>query len=806
MEKQQFSGLNFVLGNGATAKIYAAASNSRDLKESSFNQLGPRYKFYTGGQNLTCIEVVEEEGAYSIRLKETVRYVCVVEGSRDSTVSFKNEHNRFLKKYVDGNRTQFQFVNYLGIARIFFGQNKDCQFQFEVVPEKIGYDDDYRFLVESIADKCASLLLEYDSPTSSNSFLSENEKMYDSVLEQFIFLRHFCWTDNLKAIFFAIKRNPDKVLSAEKLIKPVGTDFPTNKFFTNPFSHSANWGMWGNYSKKLPLEVAVNEGYENYDTPANRFVKYALLYFVSICEKVKAKVARNEVAIYKDACALLDDMNLILRDSFFSDIGDLRIMPQNNQVLEKKYGYSQILRAFSLIDRATRFVWSGQNHAYNGEMRNVAVLYEYWLFFELRDLLKNLEGFREKNVKESGKVKPFIDCGKDCLTISLSKKNGCYSSFVNQSLKIVVNLYYNRSFNYAEFKKKPYGSSYSGNFRPDYTLAMFPSEYSSESEALKNGVVNFVHFDAKYRVEHYKTLFNQNIKSHELDDEKIGGVSGNYKREDLFKMHAYNDSIRQTIGSYILYPGDNLDGSCFSNIYDETIPGIGAFPVKPGPHARDGLSLVGDFIQKVAREICKNDSRFYRMKYFNDSVIMDPPEVNAVVKNRSYSPKNYCLVGFMRPEYFNMLRSKNLLEAGQKVLFYYYAINEGYVFPRHKDIGKPKFFRCYTNECRESNGEVLLENWCAKIELTELVSRQSLKESLKALDIDVNLKADYYYKVVLKSLGCVNDGLEVSLDTCSFKGSNDSCYAGNETVSCHSPKVVIDNSLEKFCNKKRKMI
>ena len=42
----------------------------------------------------------------------------------------------------------------------------------------------------------------------------------------------------------------------------------------------------------------------------------------------------------------------------------------------------------------------------------------------------------------------------------------------------------------------------------------------------------------------------------EVEDDKQDSVINTYKRGDLLKMHTYNDAIRRTVGSYVLYPGD----------------------------------------------------------------------------------------------------------------------------------------------------------------------------------------------------------------------------------------------------------
>ena len=54
----------------------------------------------------------------------------------------------------------------------------------------------------------------------------------------------------------------------------------------------------------------------------------------------------------------------IFNDGIFDKIGKLDIMPQKNQVLQKREGYSQIFSAYSMIDLALRLNWSGHDDVY----------------------------------------------------------------------------------------------------------------------------------------------------------------------------------------------------------------------------------------------------------------------------------------------------------------------------------------------------------------------------------------------------------------------------------------------------------
>ena len=99
--------------------------------------------------------------------------------------------------------------------------------------------------------------------------------------------------------------------------------------------------------------------YDSYDTVANRFVKFALLTFREVSSKVLEKVSvdKNGKEYFSEAKKILFQIDIILNDSFFDDINELEIMPVNNQVLEKREGYSQIFNAFSMLDLALHLDW-----------------------------------------------------------------------------------------------------------------------------------------------------------------------------------------------------------------------------------------------------------------------------------------------------------------------------------------------------------------------------------------------------------------------------------------------------------------
>ena len=802
-------GLIYEHSPSLSIKIFPAGEYENiDWKETSALRI-QNFMFYSkkNASNEKTKEFIEysEKSDYNIlplRLKETVRYKCRVE-SKDKADNYnfnphlKNEDNKLLKIERDEkNSFTFQFINYLGKAAIIFNDGKkDCSFDFEIVPDKINYETDYVNLTQAIAEECSALLLEYSSPTSL-SFSQDSEKQQKTALEQFIFLRQFCYADNIESLFASIKRNPDRILIEEDELKPFGQGLPSKRFFTNPFSHSRNWNDLGN-GAFLPSEIAVTHKCESLDTPANRFLKFALNAFLEICENIIVYVEKSSV-YYSEASKIKNHIENFFQDSFFDDVQDLTLMPVNNQALEKREGYSQIFNAFSMVDLALQLDWKGKEDIYSGESKNTALLYEYWLFFELRKIISKIEGCSPiiKNENDS-----FIKENDD-LTISLCQDKKSVQHFKTENQKI--DLYYNRTFSHKAFEKSKYEGSYSRPFRPDYTIAIYPKVYADENKAVEDGAVSYIHFDAKYRLEDLSQFINKEESeteiNKEISEEKGDSVMNTYKCGDLLKMHTYNDAIRRSVGSYVLYPGiDNKDGKRFS-VYEEILPGVGAFAIRPGDitnrELNAGEKAVKNFIKEVVEFNANPASRNARADYFEKMIAESPSESNSVDSTKNDS--NLYMLGFMRSEYCDWLKQNHLVplsaddsnffQLDDGIYFYYHAIRDGYVYPLHKNIAKAKYFCASTTDfgTHKLISDLKIEPWVAEIESTELVSSETLALKLKEMNNgngyiqQKSFKAQFYYLVHLRNIRAVNISSEkfTTIDS------------GNIAISSYSPKIV----------------
>ncbi len=416
-------------------------------------------------------------------------------------------------------------------------------------------------------------------------------------------------------------------------------------------------------------------------------------------------------------------------------------------------------------------------------------MYEYWLFFELRKIISEID---DCSVILQDEADSFIK-ENNGLTISLCQDKKSVQHFETEKQKI--DLYYNRTFRHKDFNKSKYDGSYSRPFRPDYTIAIFPNTYDDENKAIEDGAVSYIHFDAKYRLEDLSQFINKNESEDEINKEisieKSESVMDTYKRGDLLKMHTYNDAIRRTVGSYVLYPGtDNKDGKCFS-IYEEILPGVGAFAIRPSDvnnkELNAGEKAVQDFIKEIIDFNANPASRNARTDYF-DKMIMETPGLNEITNSVD---SKLTMIGYVRPEYYNyLINSENIItryknnESDIEFFFYYHAIKKGKVYTLHKETNKANYLRLTMTDYYHPHEEygkkyVDLEPIEAEIVSSELVSKEKLKELLKQYPGKNDFQADYYYLVKARVIGIYDKSGITSISTDE-----------NDIISPYSPKIV----------------
>ncbi|WP_223472008.1 MULTISPECIES: DUF2357 domain-containing protein [unclassified Pseudomonas] len=493
----------------------------------------------------------------------------------------------------------------------------------EVRSRKIGYRNDFREMAESIANHSIELLFDIRSPTT---FKQTHVDDYSSsgCYQKILFLKGTLASKRFKdAVSFVISR-PNEVLKKERVFRHIRQGVkPTSKSLREIASAVRRTGVADNhpirgYVNSLPDALTYSSPVLSQDTPENQFVKFVLESFLSYLSTIDREISglagEQYSRISVDVKILVKELEAVLDNRLFARVSKMSSIPLSSQVLQRREGYREILNVWLRFDLAMQLSWSSGMDIFHAGQKNVALLYEYWVFFELVSLLKKFCSFGDEillNVFEMSKDK-----------LSLRLKQGRNISFKGSAVfgaaSLSVRFDYNRSFPYTDLPSA--SGSWSRAMRPDYSLSFWPAN-ESESESEANGAMVRLHFDAKYRVDAYEKIFSRDaFISENADDSGYEGEVKDdssrktYKRDDLLKMHAYRDAIKRSFGAYVLYPGSfnfNLQG------YHEVLPGVGAFVMRPGMDSKYIFQFFNDLLGHLTSSTSRLNVAVYTAKIYH---------------------------------------------------------------------------------------------------------------------------------------------------------------------------------------------
>lgn len=572
------------------------------------------------------IEVTTRGDTTFIRLLETQEYEWAIEQAELDTplvLSSSLKDKRFWKdkKAKSGS---FKVVNHLGLAdfKMEGPELQTMHLRFEFLSRKFDFDSEYRRLTEDIANFCQQLLLSWEAPTALR-FSADPNEANKLLLEQFLFLKSFMTQDRLSLLLEAISRNPHSALIKESEWVPAAAA-RSSDYMSDPCGMLRDWRQIN--GKRVPGEVMDIRKSDTHDTAPNRFIKFALAQFRKICADVcalKWTEDNKTSTLGMEAKEMLDQIDGLLSRRFFNEVGRMQRLPLDNQTLQKREGYREVLQAWLLTQAATTLDWEGERDCYEGNTRDVATLYEYWIFIQLHEVLASIPGLESDKVNTD--PDRFISEADGQLTINLKQgrySRSCYT-WKGGGTELKVDLQYERSFSSSSSAIQ--SGSYSRTFRPDYTLSIYPADLKNEKQAGAAGKVAHLHLDAKYRAENISAVFgNKNPTEEEISEEKLEGKSErNYRRGDLLKMHTYNDALRHTIGSYVLYPGTKTAEAEKMPKFHEIAPGVGAMVMKPGNS--DCLSAMRRFLVEVFNHQADLFSQYRYLSDTSHQTYLDAP-------------------------------------------------------------------------------------------------------------------------------------------------------------------------------------
>ena len=325
------------------------------------------------------------------------------------------------------------------------------------------------------------------------------------------------------------------------------------------------------------------------DTPENRFVKMA----VEVCS---SKLTQLEMRLRKDnelpdrqrlSDSFFDELihwrkplKQFLRNDFIIESGRFEGLSGQETALQRKTGYSTFYRCWQEL----KYYLDAFADESRISLKSVAEIYEVWCFLEIRSILIDELGFKERASKRSTLVQTDF--------YEYNLQDGFRGAFeLERDDGVIARLVHEPRFT----KNNKDIKSYLANQRPDILLEVeLPGNPDRRMVWL---------FDAKYRIR----VFDKNDES-EID------TSVDFVPDDaLNQMHRYRDALIRTVdidgnglnsksrpvlAAFALYPG-YFNQAVDTNPYDVPIRevGIGAFALLPSASGLNGSLWLSDFLR-----------------------------------------------------------------------------------------------------------------------------------------------------------------------------------------------------------------
>lgn len=635
-----------------------------------------------------------------------------------------NNNNYRLSCSIDGVVTQSKRDPSMGriVPNIYVGtltlfvtdstqEEKEFSITLEVLATKFdteldkSYRENYRFMLKDITDKCTELLMQINSPVEQNfetDFSRDNETVY----QRFSFINTIIQNKDFEEAVLKIMASPktnwdteDEVVDIRRIKRFNNAATKQIVSGSNRIPLSSTHSLYQGGIKSVPNKINSFRKIEHTDTAENRFIKHALEVFLRFAEDCQQYFKdKGYFRPSAEASNLVTKLDGYLSQSFFKDISRPSSLKLNSPVLQRKSGYREVLSSWLQFDLAAKLVWKGGDDVYKSGKRDIATLYEYWLFFTLYDLFKAKFHIHDIEHEEQS-YKHLIEPTKDGLNVMLKqgKHTALYGDFITKKRALKVKFSYNRSFkggtNYTDEK----AGSYTTTLRPDYTLSVWPS-ILKESEAEKQELIVHIHFDAKYKVTQFQIQTsddNDLIEQDENNERK-----GIYKNADLLKMHAYKDAIRRSGGAYVIYPGtEKVERRGFHEI----IPGLGAFSVNPQSNNND-ITELSKFIDVVIEHLVDRASqrehtaiKLYDIHQNNklDTETLNEPLPEYLNSKKFIPSESFVLVGYYKDaNHLNWIRENGLYNVryGEKYALTPNEIGADYLLLYSKDQTETNLF------------------------------------------------------------------------------------------------------------------
>lgn len=467
-------------------------------------------------------------------------------------------------------------VNQIGLIRL-FGREYDIRSE-KFLEGETGMRQ-FQIILDDLAELSRHILFSSNAAPSANR-THASELSQPSPLERFNYYRQTCFKKGQKpglAEFVdQIVRNPHSRLVDEHIRDHIwNARKPSRQTLRSLFQADQSFARLsslhplaagrpglkipGTDDSLFPLKALRSRGAVSTDTSENRFIKHVLLDVESVCRTVLSEGVLS-VTLLNQCQELLQLSQSLLQMPFFREIGRLHAVPFSSPTLGSRHGYRDLYRIFVRSRMGAKHLFEDlAEDALVIELKDVSLLYEYWVFYKIAATL--------------------LEPGALFLSRSAIVKEG---RIVNTAVVSdgVWTLHFNRTF-----IRKP-GASYSLRLRPDIVIERVDSSRTSIALHV---------LDAKYKSVQYTV--------EDEEDDSLLKVIGVVKPADIHKMHCYIDAVEGVKTATAVYPGERFafyprDRTAAPATKSEQIVslnGVGALPLmpaSPNDHFKDFIALL----------------------------------------------------------------------------------------------------------------------------------------------------------------------------------------------------------------------
>lgn len=598
---------------------------------------------------------VIEGNSYFYKLKNQGEWKLNSENTQGVFRSFSNG--------IEGAFNPNIFVGTFQIPLINTNSGQISSIGVEVRSSKISYSkqitdkqiteerSEYQLMLNSIAEHSIELVMQYNVPVQQ-SYESGIEQIGEQeIYQRFLFVRSLFKNQEFEESVQKIISNPAtkwNVEEEDRDIRSVRRFTPKNiRELTSRANRVALFNPILGLNS-IPIKISSLRKIESVDTAENRFIKYILESFLQFCELIIIKLGSDKAKLlqeFSEVKEIAQRIDNLLNHSFFKEISRPTSLRINSPILQRRSGYRELLKAWLRFHLTAQLSWKfspEEDNIFSGGKKDIASLYEYWVFFVLFKTLNHKYGNNSlqdpKKWLESLLVPDSNGLG---LYLQEGRKQAFEFEWNSGKRPLKIKFYYNRSFpGWKKYEVSKEAGSYTNPFRPDYTLSVWPKEIS-ENKAEEQEKIVHIHFDAKYKIENFTpfvSVTSEEKSAEQIEEETSKEIEkiekeerqGTFKNVDLYKMHAYKDAIRRTGGAYILYPGKSLIPDKFKGFH-EIIPGVGAFSLRPSIE-EDSTKNIGDFIDEIIanlEDVLSQRERIAKKQY---AIIKDKPQLSQDIK------------------------------------------------------------------------------------------------------------------------------------------------------------------------------